>query len=156
MTGTSCHPPRLPFPSWMRSGRFWLNDQDGTLQMPEKYTPSTTENSTGMALFRCCTASSYASGSCSMGDVHLSYSGEEPCREKSQGSQQASHMHSRESITVPTKRVVGAPPVLLPRAYAEFHRVILARGPLSGHVVAALSSPFPPLLRPDAFRSHCK
>jgi len=41
---------------------FWLNHQDGTLQMSGNHPPRTTENLTGMALFRCCTASSCASG----------------------------------------------------------------------------------------------
>ena len=50
--------------------------------MAEKYTPRTTENSTGMALFRCCTAFSCASDSLG-GRCPPHYSDEEPYSRRS-------------------------------------------------------------------------
>ena len=123
---------------------------------PENYTPMTAENSTGMVLFRCCTASSYASGSW-VGDVHTTYSGEEPCRMKSQGvaagvlCAQPRHYHCSHPI------VVG----LLPPPQSFFHASMENfmgnfshefQYPLPGHPLGLTSfSTSTPV--PDTFRS---
>ena len=83
-----------------------------------------------MVLFRCCTASSYASSSWA-GDVHPTYSGEELSRIKSQGSQQVFYAHSRTLSLFPSNRGGFDAPQSFFHASMEFHWIIFARVPIS-------------------------
>lgn len=70
--------------------------------MSENYTPKTADNLTGMTLSGAAPPPRKLRAR-EMGDVHPTYSGEEPSRMKSQGVPQASYTHSRDSISVPIR-----------------------------------------------------